>query len=84
LLRRLRMPVRVVRGDSSPAPAREVAAIVAANCPAGELVQLPGAGHMTPLLEPPRFAATLLAHGGDAVEPIAPAAAPAPRRRRAP
>lgn len=61
-LRRLRMPVRVVRGQRSPAPAREVAAIVAAHCATGELLELPDADHMTPLTEPARFAAMLLAH----------------------
>lgn len=65
LLARLRMPVRVVRGSHSPAPARAVAAIVAANCPAGELVELPQGIHMTPVVEPARFATTLLAHASD-------------------
>jgi pimeloyl-ACP methyl ester carboxylesterase len=63
LLRRLRMPVRVVRGWRSPDPVRAVAATLAAHCAAGELLDLPDANHMTPLLEPARFAATLLAHG---------------------
>ena len=55
----LRVPLRVVRGTASPAPARRVAERLAAICPQGELVTLRGADHMTPLTQPGRFAALL-------------------------
>jgi len=57
--RALRMPVRVVRGTASPAPARRVARRLAEACPRGELLQLAGGDHMLPLAQPGRFAALL-------------------------
>jgi pimeloyl-ACP methyl ester carboxylesterase len=61
-LARLRMPVRVVYGQHSPRPTREIATIVAQHCPEGQLVQLRDADHLTPIESPARFAAALLAH----------------------
>lgn len=55
--RALRVPLRLVRGTASPAPAQRVAERLAAICPRGELVTLPGADHMAPLAQPERFAA---------------------------
>jgi pimeloyl-ACP methyl ester carboxylesterase len=55
----LRVPLLVVCGTASPAPARRVAERLAAICPQAELVTLTGADHMAPLLQPERFAALL-------------------------
>lgn len=59
-LRRMAMPVRIVSGTHSPAPAQRVAELMAGACGVADWVRLDGAGHMEPLLQPERFAALLL------------------------
>lgn len=59
-LKRLAMPVRVVSGTGSPAPAQRASALLAAACGAADWVRLDGAAHMEPVLQPERFAALLL------------------------
>jgi pimeloyl-ACP methyl ester carboxylesterase len=51
----LGLPVRLLRGDRSPEPARAVAARLAALLPRAELVELPAAGHMLPATHPDRL-----------------------------
>ena len=55
----LTMPLRIVCGTASPAPARRVAERLAMACPRAELIRWAGADHMAPLTQPDRFAALL-------------------------
>ncbi|MES2956862.1 MAG: alpha/beta hydrolase [Pseudomonadota bacterium] len=57
--RRLTMPVRLITGTTSPAPARRVAERLAQILPDATLVRLHGLGHMGPLEDPQRVAARL-------------------------
>jgi pimeloyl-ACP methyl ester carboxylesterase len=57
--RALRVPLRVVCGTTSPAPARRVARRLALLCARAELLELSGGDHMAPLAQPERFAALL-------------------------
>jgi pimeloyl-ACP methyl ester carboxylesterase len=59
-LRRLTMPLRIVSGTRSPAPAQRVAELIADACASADWVRLDGAGHMEPVLQPERFARLLL------------------------
>ena len=56
-LRTVRVPVTVVRGTRDRLCAHDWAAAVAAAAPAGWLVELPGAAHLTPMTHPDRVAA---------------------------
>ncbi|MGY1680071.1 alpha/beta fold hydrolase [Geodermatophilus sp. SYSU D01176] len=58
-LRRVRVPVTVVRGTRDRLCAHDWAAAVAAAAPAGRLVELPGAAHLTPMTHPEQVAALL-------------------------
>jgi pimeloyl-ACP methyl ester carboxylesterase len=51
-LRRVDVPVVVVRGDRDALCPRDWAAHLAASAPQGRLVELPGAAHMTPQTRP--------------------------------
>jgi pimeloyl-ACP methyl ester carboxylesterase len=55
----LRMPVRVLRGDASPEPARAVAARLSALLPLATLVTLRGGVHMQPVAKPASVVAAL-------------------------
>jgi pimeloyl-ACP methyl ester carboxylesterase len=55
----LRMPVRVLRGDASPEPARAVAARLSALLPLATLVTLRGGVHMQPVVNPNSVIAAL-------------------------
>ena len=55
----LRMPVRVLRGDASPEPARAVAARLSGLLPLATLVTLRGGGHMQPVTHPSSVIAAL-------------------------
>lgn len=57
---RLALPVHVMAGTRSPAPARRVAAVLAGLCPNASLQRLDGLGHMGPLESPQRVAEELL------------------------
>jgi pimeloyl-ACP methyl ester carboxylesterase len=54
--RQLALPVRLVGGERSPAPARRVLARLAGLLPGARLEWLPGLGHMGPLEAPARVA----------------------------
>ena len=55
----LRMPIRLLRGDASPEPARRVAARLAEILPCARLASLPGAVHMQPVTDPGSVIAAL-------------------------
>jgi pimeloyl-ACP methyl ester carboxylesterase len=55
-LRRVRVPVVVVRGTRDALCPHDWAAHLAASAPRGRLVELPGAGHMTPHTRPDELA----------------------------
>jgi pimeloyl-ACP methyl ester carboxylesterase len=57
--RALTMPLRIVCGTASPAPARRVAERLAEAVRGAELVRWADADHMAPLTQPERFAALL-------------------------
>jgi len=57
--RALRMPVRLITGSASPAPARAVVEILAQQCPAAGVVRLDGVGHMAPITDLPLVAPQL-------------------------
>lgn len=59
---RLALPVRVLAGTRSPAPARRVAEVLAGLCPDATLRRLEGLGHMGPLEAPQRVVEELLRH----------------------
>lgn len=48
------VPLRLLVGTHSPAPAQRVSELLAAAWPGAALVRLPGAGHLAPLHEPQR------------------------------
>jgi pimeloyl-ACP methyl ester carboxylesterase len=48
-LRKLKMPLRLITGTTSPLPARKVADIIARHCVQAEVVRLEGVGHMGPI-----------------------------------
>ena len=50
----LRMPVRLLVGTLSPAPARRAAEVLATICADASLARLPGAGHLAPVHDPSR------------------------------
>ena len=56
---RLTMPVRLIRGDRSPAPARLVVGRLGRQLPNVDVVTLRGVGHMGPLTHPAQFAKAL-------------------------
>ena len=56
---RLKMPVRLITGSTSPLPARKVAEVITHQCAQAELVQLDGVGHMGPISHAPLVAARL-------------------------
>ncbi|WP_100498671.1 alpha/beta fold hydrolase [Geodermatophilus chilensis] len=58
-LRTVRVPVTVVRGTRDRLCPHDWAAAVAAAAPAGRLVELPGAAHLTPMTHPDQVAALL-------------------------
>jgi pimeloyl-ACP methyl ester carboxylesterase len=50
----LRVPLRLLMGTRSPAPAQRATEVLASACPGAALVRLPGAGHLAPMHEPAR------------------------------
>ncbi len=60
-LRKIRVPVTVVRGTRDRLCVHDWAARLAAAAPHGRLVELPGAAHMTPMTHPDDVAAILRA-----------------------
>ncbi len=56
----LTLPVRVLRGTTSPFPARDLAALIAGAVPNGELVTLEGLGHMGPIEAPGKVMGVVL------------------------
>lgn len=50
----LHVPLRLLVGTRSPAPAQRAAEVLASACPGAALVRLPGAGHLAPMQEPAR------------------------------
>ena len=53
------MPVRLIRGDRSPDPARLVVGRLGWQLPNVDVVTLHGVGHMGPLTHPAQFAKAL-------------------------
>lgn len=66
---RLRMPVLLLRGDRSPAPARQVAECLARTIPGVERRVLPGADHMAPLSRAEDMASIIAAFQHSAARP---------------
>lgn len=62
VLRRLRMPVLLMRGESTRAAARRVSELLAAALPHAQCVELGGAGHLGPLTHRETVARWMLAH----------------------
>jgi pimeloyl-ACP methyl ester carboxylesterase len=56
---RLTMPVRLIRGDRSPLPARLVVGRLGGHLPNVDVVTMRGVGHMGPLTHPAEFAKAL-------------------------
>ena len=46
---KLKMPMRLITGTTSPLPARKVVDLIARQCPQAEVVRLTGVGHMGPI-----------------------------------
>jgi pimeloyl-ACP methyl ester carboxylesterase len=61
-LRKVRVPVTVVRGTRDRLCVHDWAARLAAAAPHGRLVELPGAAHMTPMSHPDAVAAVIRSH----------------------
>ncbi|MGA8260055.1 MAG: alpha/beta hydrolase [Arenicellales bacterium] len=59
---RFTFPVCVIRGESSPEPARRIAELLSESIPGAGLVTVPGAGHMLPLTHPDRVNAAVREH----------------------
>jgi pimeloyl-ACP methyl ester carboxylesterase len=68
---RLTMPVRLVRGDRSPEPARLVVGRLGWQLPSVDVVTLRGVGHMGPVTDPAEFAKALPAWLQPAVHELA-------------
>jgi len=62
VLRRLRMPVLLMRGESTRASARRVSELLAAALPHAQCVELGGAGHLGPLTHRDTVASWMLGH----------------------
>jgi pimeloyl-ACP methyl ester carboxylesterase len=73
---RLEMPVRLITGDRSPLPARQIVDRLATVLPQAQVVRIPYAGHMAPVTDAGRILAALPAVGrhGKVGERLAPAA----------
>ncbi|TFZ05504.1 alpha/beta hydrolase [Ramlibacter henchirensis] len=56
------IPVRIVRGEDSPAPARRVAELLHRKLPQSELLSMPGLRHMAPLVNRAELAPLLFPH----------------------
>ncbi|HSH40716.1 MAG TPA: alpha/beta hydrolase [Arenicellales bacterium] len=59
--RRFDFPVRIVRGELSPAPTRRIAELLSERILGASLTTIPGAGHMLPLSHPEQVNAAILA-----------------------
>jgi pimeloyl-ACP methyl ester carboxylesterase len=68
---RLTMPVRLIRGDRSPEPARLVVGRLGSQLPNVDVVTLRGVGHMGPVTHPAQFARALPAWLQPAVHELA-------------
>lgn len=55
----LDIPIRLLRGDASPAPVRRIVDLLAGLVPHAEVVDLPGIGHMGPVTHPGAVLANL-------------------------
>lgn len=62
VLRRLRMPVLLMRGECTRAAARRVSELLAAALPQAQSVELYGAGHLGPITHRDTVAAWMLGH----------------------
>ena len=54
--RKLKMPMRLITGSTSPLPARKVADLIARQCPQAEVIRLNDVGHMGPVTHASRVA----------------------------
>lgn len=77
-LRRVTVPVLILRGDKSLPVFRGIAGVVAANVPGAEMVELAGSGHVTYAEQPAAFARAVVdfavrLHLPDSSRPASPA-----------
>jgi pimeloyl-ACP methyl ester carboxylesterase len=80
-LRRVRVPVTVVRGTRDRLCPRDWVAAVAAAAPDGRLVEIEGAAHLTPMTHPEQVAALLREAAESALRPRGRSAATGRSRR---
>lgn len=60
--RRFTFPVRILRGERSPAPTRRIAELLSEHIVGASLTTVPGAGHMLPLTHPDQVNAAVIRH----------------------
>ena len=60
--RALKFPVLILRGEHAPSPTRVIADGLVELLPAGQLVDIAGAGHMGPLTHAPEVSALIVRH----------------------
>lgn len=70
----LDMPVRLLRGEHSPAPTRRICELLARALGRGECTVIPGAGHMSPLSHPDAVNETIVRHLESCGRPVQEAA----------